>query len=684
MLTRCPQCETIFRVSKKHISAAKGLVRCGSCKDIFNAKEHVIKSKKDLKKPVAKTESTTAQAKTNATAEKKPATNKVPVNNEIDGFDFINDGFTSTGEFKRFDSKEPIRHKKPTSKPEALNQGKSTNYNFNSVFEDEAPKINSEDVFIIKKPDTQKNSIPGNVSRAPSKASTATFKTKTPQPHQATVVKKSNPDKLTDKAGNFISQNVIDIKNAFSFITKKISTKVANKIQPAKQSDAEIKKSLVNKLSQSKVANQVSPVIVETSITETKVTTAKASVPKNPAPAAIKKPRVMSINSETDIYSSSKNTVSVEPEVNKKNSAKINKEKIITEDNKSTEADLHTSAPKIKPTPKLKEDVALKLAILLKKAAQEKTNLAAIKTSDNKVDSELKPTITAKADTPPITGIKKPKQDSKSSLNVVQPKVESKPEISESENESEPNLQLVENKLAKKDEPIVETNAKPKNEDAEKHDTKEPNLIANEDLTTSDEPEENMDDDDLVHIHMQTVDIPMVLRESLEELDLPTRSIEMTLFMIVSLVVLCLGLLLQFSVFRSIEVQQSYPSLKPLVTKICKTFTCDYSGPRDIKKIQLISRDIRVHPTTKGALLISATIINNANYQQPYPNFSVNLSNLGAKTIAQRFFTPKDYLGTLSKKLLLMPPKQPIRVALEVVDPGKAAINFEFKFIARK
>ncbi|MFV2060227.1 MAG: DUF3426 domain-containing protein, partial [Gammaproteobacteria bacterium] len=249
--------------------------------------------------------------------------------------------------------------------------------------------------------------------------------------------------------------------------------------------------------------------------------------------------------------------------------------------------------------------------------------------------------------------------------------------------ETEPKLQLVETKEKEKEKEKEKSEDKPEDKKPPANEKKDAELIAKENPDSDAEEDEKIEGTD-VHIHMQTTDIPMVLRESLEELDLPSRSTEMTIFMIFSLILLCAGLLLQFAVFRSIEVQQSYPALKPLITKVCKTFTCDYNGPREIKKIQLISRDIRVHPNTKGALLISATIINNANYQQPYPNFSVKLSNLSGKTTAVRYFSPNDYLGKLSNKLLLMPPKQPIRIALEVVDPGKDAINFEFKFLARK
>lgn len=42
MYTRCPECQTTFRISPRDLSAARGRVRCGHCDEVFNALEHLI------------------------------------------------------------------------------------------------------------------------------------------------------------------------------------------------------------------------------------------------------------------------------------------------------------------------------------------------------------------------------------------------------------------------------------------------------------------------------------------------------------------------------------------------------------------------------------------------------------------------------------------------------------------
>ena len=43
-ITRCPQCSTAFRITRRHLMAAKGSVRCGSCLHVFKASSYIVGS----------------------------------------------------------------------------------------------------------------------------------------------------------------------------------------------------------------------------------------------------------------------------------------------------------------------------------------------------------------------------------------------------------------------------------------------------------------------------------------------------------------------------------------------------------------------------------------------------------------------------------------------------------------
>jgi len=177
----------------------------------------------------------------------------------------------------------------------------------------------------------------------------------------------------------------------------------------------------------------------------------------------------------------------------------------------------------------------------------------------------------------------------------------------------------------------------------------------------------------------KTEAVPLRLRDSLAVEVKPRRPLMLVLGLL-AILLFTATLFVQLAYFRSSQLLDRFPALQPLVERVCTELPCRYSGPRDVSQIKLVSRDIRVHPKVNNALLISATFINRATFKQPYPDITITLSDLSGAMVAQRRFTPAEYLGRLNSPFLLMPSGKPVQIALEVVDPGKDAVNFEFTF----
>ena len=122
--------------------------------------------------------------------------------------------------------------------------------------------------------------------------------------------------------------------------------------------------------------------------------------------------------------------------------------------------------------------------------------------------------------------------------------------------------------------------------------------------------------------------------------------------------------------------------LRPWVQMFCKHASCELTLQVDIGKIELLGQDIRTHPKTDKALLVSATIINNASYTQPYPGLQLSFSDINGVKVATRHFLPKDYLPSKFTSKKGMESNIPIQLEIELVDPGKSAVNFEFDFFS--
>jgi predicted Zn finger-like uncharacterized protein len=146
---------------------------------------------------------------------------------------------------------------------------------------------------------------------------------------------------------------------------------------------------------------------------------------------------------------------------------------------------------------------------------------------------------------------------------------------------------------------------------------------------------------------------------------------------VVGSLLLMLVLVTQVAYFQRDDLARD-PQLRPWLEQLCELAGCELAKPYDIQQIEIIGRDVRSHPAARRALIASTTLINNAPFAQPYPLLTLTFSDITGTRLAQRRFTPREYLSADIDLQAGMPPNAPIEVELELVDPGKAAVNFEF------
>ncbi|HEB56935.1 MAG TPA: DUF3426 domain-containing protein [Gammaproteobacteria bacterium] len=176
-------------------------------------------------------------------------------------------------------------------------------------------------------------------------------------------------------------------------------------------------------------------------------------------------------------------------------------------------------------------------------------------------------------------------------------------------------------------------------------------------------------------------DIPRRLRDSLAIPEPQKTSPWKIIAGLLLILLLSLTLLIQLALFRSIEILHYLPQARPWLEQFCQYAPCRIHARQDVDKIRILERDIRANPQNKKALLITATIVNQAGFSQAYPDIRVSLSDLTGTVVAQRRFSPADYLGSLNSPFLLMKPGVPVHIRIDILDPGRDAVNFEFQFL---
>jgi predicted Zn finger-like uncharacterized protein len=121
------------------------------------------------------------------------------------------------------------------------------------------------------------------------------------------------------------------------------------------------------------------------------------------------------------------------------------------------------------------------------------------------------------------------------------------------------------------------------------------------------------------------------------------------------------------------------PAWRPWLESLCGALDCDLPAWRDPSALRLAARDVRPHPSSESALVITATFRNDAPWPQAWPTLQITLSDLDGRPIAMRRFSAEEYLGAMPREEALGP-GQSASATLEVQDPGKQAVAFAFEF----
>ena len=147
----------------------------------------------------------------------------------------------------------------------------------------------------------------------------------------------------------------------------------------------------------------------------------------------------------------------------------------------------------------------------------------------------------------------------------------------------------------------------------------------------------------------------------------------------VAIVILSLALVAQYGWFNRNQLALN-TALRPAYSFVCQLAQCELPPLFNIQAIRSLDLVIRTHPENSQALQIDAVIINEAGHTQPFPDIQLTFTDINGRLIASRSFTPPEYLGGELAGSDLMPEGQPIRLGLEIMDPGQSAVNYQLSF----
>ena len=111
-------------------------------------------------------------------------------------------------------------------------------------------------------------------------------------------------------------------------------------------------------------------------------------------------------------------------------------------------------------------------------------------------------------------------------------------------------------------------------------------------------------------------------------------------------------------------------------TFICPVIGCKLPTVVDTHQIIATNLIVRNHPKVASALMVDAILVNNAPFEQPFPDLLLAFSTLDDTPVALRRFTPKEYLAGELAGMDHIPMHTPVHITLELADPGPDAVNY--------
>jgi predicted Zn finger-like uncharacterized protein len=160
-----------------------------------------------------------------------------------------------------------------------------------------------------------------------------------------------------------------------------------------------------------------------------------------------------------------------------------------------------------------------------------------------------------------------------------------------------------------------------------------------------------------------------------------TRARTRTIFWVAGNSLAAAALLAQVIHFYANNIVNWRQWTRPYVESACAVLNCTVQARIDTGLIEITASGVAPHPRYVNALLLRATMINRAEFAQPYPLMEVSITNRHGTVIGRRVFPPKAYLAGQTGLPTDMIPNLVVRARLEFTSPGDHADGYEIRLL---
>lgn len=140
--------------------------------------------------------------------------------------------------------------------------------------------------------------------------------------------------------------------------------------------------------------------------------------------------------------------------------------------------------------------------------------------------------------------------------------------------------------------------------------------------------------------------------------------------------VLLLAAIVQSVYFLRTEITTFYPETKPYLLLACEKINCTIDLPKQIELIVIDDSDMQEDAEYSGLMRLSSTLINQAGFNQAYPNLELTLTDTEDIPKLRRIFKPNEYLPKNTDIAKGLAASEEIKVKLAITTAGEVVAGY--------
>lgn len=123
------------------------------------------------------------------------------------------------------------------------------------------------------------------------------------------------------------------------------------------------------------------------------------------------------------------------------------------------------------------------------------------------------------------------------------------------------------------------------------------------------------------------------------------------------------------------------PQFRPWMISACERLGCEIRPRQNIELIDILRTNMARHPTHPRALRIRTSLVNRADFTQPYPRMEITLTNHTGAVVGRRTYSAREYLKTPGAVPSGMAPHVVVEGLFDIKNPDPRQGGYEIRLL---